>query len=46
MTKITGRLLTAHQAAERLGTSVRFPRRLICGAADHLGARRPPCRHP
>ena len=29
MTKTTGKLLTVHQAAERLGTSVRFPRRLI-----------------
>ncbi|HSI93755.1 MAG TPA: excisionase family DNA-binding protein [Jiangellaceae bacterium] len=29
MTKSTGKLLTVHQAAERLGTSVRFPRRLI-----------------
>jgi excisionase family DNA binding protein len=29
MTKSTGKLLTIHQAAERLGTSVRFPRRLI-----------------
>jgi excisionase family DNA binding protein len=29
VTKTTGRLLTVHQAAERLGTSVRFPRRLI-----------------
>jgi len=25
----TSKLLTVHQAAERLGTSVRFPRRLI-----------------
>lgn len=29
MTKSTGTLLTVDQAAERLGTSVRFPRRLI-----------------
>jgi excisionase family DNA binding protein len=29
MSKTTGKLLTVHQAAERLGTSVRFPRRLI-----------------
>jgi excisionase family DNA binding protein len=29
MTKTTSKLLTVHQAAERLGTSVRFPRRLI-----------------
>lgn len=29
MGKTTGKLLTVHQAAERLGTSVRFPRRLI-----------------
>lgn len=29
MTKSTGKLLTVDQAAERLGTSVRFPRRLI-----------------
>jgi excisionase family DNA binding protein len=29
MSKVTGKLLTVDQAAERLGTSVRFPRRLI-----------------
>jgi excisionase family DNA binding protein len=29
MTRTTGKPLTVHQAAERLGTSVRFPRRLI-----------------
>jgi excisionase family DNA binding protein len=29
MPKATGKLLTVDQAAERLGTSVRFPRRLI-----------------
>jgi excisionase family DNA binding protein len=29
MSKTTGKLLTVHQAAERLGTTVRFPRRLI-----------------
>jgi excisionase family DNA binding protein len=29
MSKNTRRLLTVDQAAERLGTSVRFPRRLI-----------------
>lgn len=29
MSKSRGRLLTVDQAAERLGTSVRFPRRLI-----------------
>ncbi|HZM80584.1 MAG TPA: helix-turn-helix domain-containing protein [Candidatus Limnocylindrales bacterium] len=29
MSKVTGKLLTVEQAAERLGTSVRFPRRLI-----------------
>jgi len=29
MSKSTGKLLTVDQAAERLGTSVRFPRRLI-----------------
>jgi excisionase family DNA binding protein len=29
MSKTIGKLLTVHQAAERLGTSVRFPRRLI-----------------
>jgi len=29
MSKATGKLLTVHQAAERLGTSARFPRRLI-----------------
>jgi excisionase family DNA binding protein len=29
MSKNTGKLLTVGQAAERLGTSVRFPRRLI-----------------
>lgn len=29
MSKTTGKLLTVEQAAERLGTSVRFPRRLI-----------------
>jgi excisionase family DNA binding protein len=29
MSKATGKLLTVHQAADRLGTSVRFPRRLI-----------------
>jgi excisionase family DNA binding protein len=29
MSKTTGKLLTVHQAADRLGTSVRFPRRLI-----------------
>ena len=29
MTKTTDKLLTVDQAAERLGTSVRFPRRLI-----------------
>lgn len=29
MSKTTGKLLTVTQAAERLGTSVRFPRRLI-----------------
>ena len=29
MSKNTGKLLTVHQAAERLGTSVTFPRRLI-----------------
>jgi excisionase family DNA binding protein len=29
MSKTTGKLLTVHQAAERLGTSVTFPRRLI-----------------
>jgi excisionase family DNA binding protein len=29
MSKTTGKLLTVDQAAERLGTSVRFPRRLI-----------------
>lgn len=29
MTKTTGKLLSVHQAAQRLGTSVRFPRRLI-----------------
>ena len=29
MTKTRGKLLTVHQAAERLGTSARFPRRLI-----------------
>jgi excisionase family DNA binding protein len=29
MSKTTGKLLTVHHAAERLGTSVRFPRRLI-----------------
>ena len=29
MSKSTGKLLTVHQAAERFGTSVRFPRRLI-----------------
>ena len=29
MIKNTGKLLTVDQAAERLGTSVRFPRRLI-----------------
>jgi excisionase family DNA binding protein len=29
MTKHTGELLTVDQAAERLGTTARFPRRLI-----------------
>jgi excisionase family DNA binding protein len=29
MSKVTGKLLTVDQAADRLGTSVRFPRRLI-----------------
>jgi excisionase family DNA binding protein len=29
MSKTTSKLLTVDQAAERLGTSVRFPRRLI-----------------
>jgi excisionase family DNA binding protein len=29
MSKSTSKLLTVHQAADRLGTSVRFPRRLI-----------------
>jgi excisionase family DNA binding protein len=29
MSKSSGKLLTVHQAADRLGTSVRFPRRLI-----------------
>jgi len=29
MSKTSGKLLTVHQAAERLGTSVTFPRRLI-----------------
>jgi excisionase family DNA binding protein len=29
MSKTSGKLLTVHQAADRLGTSVRFPRRLI-----------------
>jgi excisionase family DNA binding protein len=29
MSKTSGTLLTVQQAAERLGTSVRFPRRLI-----------------
>ena len=29
MSKSTGKLLTIREAAERLGTSVRFPRRLI-----------------
>jgi excisionase family DNA binding protein len=29
MSASTGKLLTVDQAAERLGTSVRFPRRLI-----------------
>jgi excisionase family DNA binding protein len=29
MSKTMGKLLTVDQAAERLGTSVRFPRRLI-----------------
>ena len=29
MSKAMGKLLTVQQAAERLGTSVRFPRRLI-----------------
>jgi excisionase family DNA binding protein len=29
MSKTTGKLLTVYEAAERLGTSVRFPRRLI-----------------
>jgi excisionase family DNA binding protein len=29
MSTATGKLLTVDQAAERLGTSVRFPRRLI-----------------
>jgi excisionase family DNA binding protein len=29
MSKATGKLLTVRQAAERLGTSVTFPRRLI-----------------
>jgi excisionase family DNA binding protein len=29
MRRTTGKLLTVHQAADRLGTSVRFPRRLI-----------------
>jgi excisionase family DNA binding protein len=29
MSKTTRKLLTVNQAAERLGTSVRFPRRLI-----------------
>jgi excisionase family DNA binding protein len=29
MSKTKGKLLTVDQAAERLGTSVRFPRRLI-----------------
>lgn len=29
MSKTIGKLLTVDQAAERLGTSVRFPRRLI-----------------
>ena len=29
MSKATSKLLTVDQAAERLGTSVRFPRRLI-----------------
>jgi excisionase family DNA binding protein len=29
MSKATSKLLTVAQAAERLGTSVRFPRRLI-----------------
>jgi excisionase family DNA binding protein len=29
MSKSAGKLLTVHQAAERLGTSVTFPRRLI-----------------
>jgi excisionase family DNA binding protein len=29
MGRTTSKLLTVHQAAERLGTSVRFPRRLI-----------------
>ena len=29
MSKVTGKLLTVDQAAERLGTSVTFPRRLI-----------------
>jgi excisionase family DNA binding protein len=29
MSKTSGKLLTVHQATDRLGTSVRFPRRLI-----------------
>jgi excisionase family DNA binding protein len=29
MSRTTGKLLSVHQAADRLGTSVRFPRRLI-----------------
>jgi excisionase family DNA binding protein len=29
MSKTTGKLVTVAEAAERLGTSVRFPRRLI-----------------
>jgi hypothetical protein len=38
MSKTSGKLLTVHQAADRLGTSVRFPRRLIAerGAVDEL----------
>jgi hypothetical protein len=46
-------LLSVNQAAELLGTTVRFPRRLVSlspaprrGAPSPLHPRRPPCPHP
>jgi hypothetical protein len=46
MSKTTGRLLTVHQAAERLGTSVTFPPSPYRRMAHHLRAGRAPRPHP